>query len=67
MRQTSGKGHSSSEMIVKDIKRAARKQYSAKEKIASRMPDHYQLKISAIADQDIKSIYEYGFNQWGEQ
>lgn len=31
------------------------------------MPDQYQLKISAIADQDLKSIYEYGFNQWGEQ
>ena len=31
------------------------------------MPDQYQLKISAIADQDLKSIYEYGFAQWGEQ
>ena len=33
MRQTSGKGRSSSEKIVKDIKRATRKQYSAEEKI----------------------------------
>ena len=33
MRHTSGKGRSSSEKIVKDIKRATRKQYSAEEKI----------------------------------
>ncbi|PLW78468.1 IS3 family transposase [Cohaesibacter celericrescens] len=33
MRQTSGNGRSSSEKIVKDIKRATRKQYSAEEKI----------------------------------
>ena len=33
MRQASGKGRSSSEKIVKDIKRATRKQYSAEEKI----------------------------------
>lgn len=33
MRQTSGKGRSSSEKIVKGNKRATRKQYSAEEKI----------------------------------
>ncbi len=33
MRQTSGKELSSFEQIVKDIKRATRKQYSAEEKI----------------------------------
>ena len=33
MRQTAGKGCSSCEKIVKDIKRATRKQYSAEEKI----------------------------------
>ena len=33
MRQASGKGRSSSEKIVKDIKRASRKQYSAEEEI----------------------------------
>ena len=33
MRQTSGKGRSSSEKIAKDIKRATRNQYSAEEKI----------------------------------
>ena len=33
MRQASGKGRSSSEKIVKDIKRASRKQYSTEEEI----------------------------------
>jgi hypothetical protein len=33
MRQTSGKGRSSSDKIIKAIKRATRKQYSAEEKI----------------------------------
>ena len=33
MRQTNGSGRRSSEKIVKDIKRATRKQYSSEEKI----------------------------------
>ncbi|MBQ0747202.1 MAG: hypothetical protein KBT73_11790 [Marinobacter sp.] len=33
MRQTNGTGRRSSEKIVKDIKRATRKQYSSEEKI----------------------------------
>ena len=33
MRQTSGSGRKSSEKVVKDIKRATRKQYSSEEKI----------------------------------
>jgi len=33
MRQTTGTGRRSSEKIVKDIKRATRKQYSSEEKI----------------------------------
>ncbi len=31
------------------------------------MPGKYKLKISAVADANLDSIYEYGFTQWGEE
>jgi len=30
------------------------------------MPRTYELKISAAADRDLATLYEYGFVHWGE-
>ncbi len=31
------------------------------------MPRAYTLKISASADRDLATLYEFGFAQWGEE